>query len=215
MRTTPIIILAAAAALVAQGWWNDRQLDQLAQAAPRAGHLDELQRRLRAMEARADEDAARPLPAAPLAPAATPRPSAPAAEGTPADDVAPTVEDAAPPTSREPPLPPPRRLENAYVQEHADPAWAEATADQIVESWTAQLPAGSSIADIECRTTLCRVEVRHEGEAGHAAILDAVVGGTFFWSGAGSFELEQDPGGPPRSVAYLAREGVDAWAQTR
>ncbi len=56
-------------------------------------------------------------------------------------------------------------IEASLHGETVDSAWSGSTADRILEVFTGDELAGASLQDIDCRTTLCRVEVQHRDEA--------------------------------------------------
>lgn len=56
-------------------------------------------------------------------------------------------------------------IEASLEAETVDSAWSGSTADLIREVFAADELAGASLQDIDCRATLCRVEVQHRDEA--------------------------------------------------
>jgi len=53
---------------------------------------------------------------------------------------------------------------NAYGKEAKDPAWGPEAARKLNEIVRQTLPDSSRLVSIECRTTMCLVEVRHKDE---------------------------------------------------
>ncbi|MGH8537387.1 MAG: hypothetical protein ACREXM_13215 [Gammaproteobacteria bacterium] len=58
-----------------------------------------------------------------------------------------------------------QRIEASLEAEPVDSAWSGSTADRIREVFTGDELADASLQDIDCRATLCRVEVQHRDEA--------------------------------------------------
>lgn len=56
-------------------------------------------------------------------------------------------------------------IEANLEAETMDSAWSGSTADRIRDAFTGDELAGASLQDIDCRATLCRVEVQHRDEA--------------------------------------------------
>lgn len=56
-------------------------------------------------------------------------------------------------------------IESSLAAETVDSAWSGRTADRILEIFTGDELGGAALQDIDCRATLCRVEVRHRDEA--------------------------------------------------
>lgn len=56
-------------------------------------------------------------------------------------------------------------IEASLEAETVDSAWSVSTADRIRDVFTGDALAGASLQDIDCRATLCRVEVQHRDEA--------------------------------------------------
>ncbi|MCI0655125.1 MAG: hypothetical protein L0Y39_11700 [Methylococcaceae bacterium] len=56
-------------------------------------------------------------------------------------------------------------IEASLETETVDSGWSGSTSDRIREVFTGDGLAGASLQDIDCRATLCRVEVQHRDEA--------------------------------------------------
>ena len=56
-------------------------------------------------------------------------------------------------------------IEARLEAETADSAWSGRTAGRILEIFTGEKLGGAALQDIDCRATLCRVEVQHRDEA--------------------------------------------------
>ncbi len=103
------------------------------------------------------------------------------------------------------PVPLEVKLEAAFAQESVDAAWAEATSEVMVQQWLPILPPGSRLNDVDCRQSMCRVEIQHNQVEGHEAMMDKVFSGRVFWPGPGSYDLVTSDSGQVSTVAYLGR----------
>lgn len=99
-------------------------------------------------------------------------------------------------------------LEQSFAAEPEDPVWASSTERAIYDVMAREELRGSEIVSAQCRSRVCRVEVRHESEAAQHGFLP------FFTAdppltGAGTAELVRDPSDPTRvsTVIFFAREG--------
>lgn len=100
-----------------------------------------------------------------------------------------------------------------FHAETADPAWSQRMTDALMKGIQAVLPAGSRLQRLECRGTLCRIEISHTDlEEFHTYTRDAfsnletrVTTGALFTTLLG----DPTPGRPVVSVAFLAREGTE------
>lgn len=109
--------------------------------------------------------------------------------------------------SRAPPVE--TRLAEAFATEDADPEWSEDASNRAVTVFSAALPAGSSIRDVDCRGSLCRVEIRHGSREAHAALLEALMQTPGFWDGPGSLARTTDESGAEVTLAFLGRPGAE------
>lgn len=53
-------------------------------------------------------------------------------------------------------------IETSLQQEHVDASWSTEASDAIEQTFDSEELAGASLVDLECRSTLCRVEVLHD-----------------------------------------------------
>ena len=107
-----------------------------------------------------------------------------------------------------------RELEEAHFElydlaledERTDAAWAPSQVARMTESFAESLPAGSTLASLECRSSLCRAELRHDSQDAQEEAIAALPQADG-WSSRGSIHLVQDERGLA-SVFYVAREGM-------
>lgn len=110
--------------------------------------------------------------------------------------------------------PPPRRdpaevfqkLDDHIAREAKDSAWGTATETVITSAFGTEALAGSSLLFVECRSTVCRVEVAHQDARARARFLEDVRNVPPFDRSAGAVRPDGDPTSN-RTVLYMAREG--------
>jgi hypothetical protein len=98
-----------------------------------------------------------------------------------------------------------------FTSERVDTAWSRGAAEALTKGAQAVLPGGSRLHRVECRETLCRVEIEHAS----ADEFRTFVQSAFFEnetriSKSGFFASALDEpslGGPVTAIAYVAREG--------
>jgi hypothetical protein len=106
------------------------------------------------------------------------------------------------------------RLEQALKTEKEDPEWSQ----RAETSWTQVFQQevvkeelkGIRLRDIECRTTLCRVELAPTDPAQGATAFEKDVGLLLLfspWRGSGFGRIENPDGQAPAAMIYVAREG--------
>jgi hypothetical protein len=101
------------------------------------------------------------------------------------------------------------RLEEAFAAETPGSEWAEAAAHRIVDAFSSALPSGSWIREVDCRGSLCRVEITHAVEGAHAELLGALTQTPGVWDGPGSISQVTDSIGKPTTLAFLGQPGSD------
>ena len=97
------------------------------------------------------------------------------------------------------------RLDEAFARETRDPSWSATAHDAARAAVANHLPSGSWIRDLDCRGTLCRIQIGHAGAAGHDALIDAVAGSRFAWTGPFAVERADDDG----SLMFLGKACAD------
>jgi len=106
------------------------------------------------------------------------------------------------------------RINQAFEMEKEDPEWSQ----RAVTSWTQVFQKegikeelkGIQLRNIECRTTLCRMELTPTDPAQGTAAFEEDVSKTILfspWSGSGSGKIENPDGQAPVAIIYMAREG--------
>jgi hypothetical protein len=102
------------------------------------------------------------------------------------------------------------RMQAAFSSEGPDRDWSEKTQQATQEKISAMMPNGSAVRSVDCRASLCRVEMSHEGVDDYrqfvrGAYLSPESG---VWSGPTfTTVLERPAGGGLVAVSFLAREG--------
>ncbi|NOJ96519.1 hypothetical protein HMI51_26715 [Corallococcus coralloides] len=150
-------------------------------------------------------NAARPS----AAPHARPGPSeaAPSGEAAAAED---SGEDVPPP----PPIRPPpasfeqsrTRVFNAFAAEPVDGDWSARASRTLDDAFRAHLPATSRVKSLECRATLCRVELVHRAQADHGALL---MNGLRTWPGSVFIANEAQEGDDYVVTLLASKEGTN------
>lgn len=202
------LIAICLAVIAAQAFHTYRGNAKLSATEDRLRSVDEALQRLAESSDDADGELRsaiaqqlRPVNAVAAPPVPAPeRPQAAAFEEEPSAEAKP--EPAPPPPLEE-------KVEQAFVAEDVDPGWAEPASARIVEGTMPILPAGSSLRDVDCRSTVCRVEVQHTTAGSHQGFIQAAVFEQRFWQGPGSFTRVTDENGQEVTLVYLGREDAD------
>lgn len=102
-------------------------------------------------------------------------------------------------------------MEAEFVAEQADPAWALEAKRLVHNGLLEQVPEGSQIQEIDCRSQMCRVESTHmnRDSANRMVELALLDPEKRPWNGSFSTGLvrEDEVGGPVTMVTYFMREG--------
>jgi hypothetical protein len=123
-------------------------------------------------------------------PTAVPSVSSPVAAGSiasPLDPTLPTEIPAMQPNAAPPPSIEDQHafLQTTFEQQRADMTWAREARSTLTADIERRLPKSSSIRTLECRTALCRAEIRHADEAGYRDLMSSQFSGEqSHWSGA-------------------------------
>ena len=144
-------------------------------------------------------------PAARAQAPAQPQPSA-SPEGAEADA---TGDEVPPP----PPLrPPPASLEQsrtrvltAFAEEPVDSDWSGKASHTLDEAFRKHLPASSRVKSLDCRATLCRVELVHRAATDHGAFL---MNGLRAWPGSVFVASEAQEGADYVVTLLASKEGT-------
>lgn len=99
-------------------------------------------------------------------------------------------------------------LGERLVNEPTDRAWSEGTEARIEAAFAEIVPQGATLLDVDCRTSMCRLESEYEAGETFEEFLAAAphrepfIGESFFRQ-----SNADRPDEPPRFVWYVAREG--------
>ena len=96
---------------------------------------------------------------------------------------------------------------SVFDSETINSSWALPAQRRLQDAIPKILGTGGELENIECRSSLCRVKVQHDGRSGQQQFLRRLVQSAT-WPGAGTAVRDNKPGGPSRLILYLAREGV-------
>jgi hypothetical protein len=106
------------------------------------------------------------------------------------------------------------RLEQAFETEKEDQEWSQRAETSWTQVFQQELVKeeikGIRLRNIECRTTLCRVELRPTDPAQGAPAFEQDVGELLLfapWQGSGFGKIENPDGQAPVAMIYMAREG--------
>ncbi|MCP3100046.1 hypothetical protein LZ198_14310 [Myxococcus sp. K15C18031901] len=119
-------------------------------------------------------------------------------------------EDAAAPPREATPDDAVLRLDARFFGESVDPTWRR-DAEQRTERLRAELPRGVRIVSMECRSSICRLEMSHPSlESFQKFIRDRLVDDVATWDGPFMAAVKGPAGnaGEVEAVAYLARPGT-------
>ncbi|NOK39679.1 hypothetical protein D7W79_40845 [Corallococcus exercitus] len=138
--------------------------------------------------------------------AAQARPAAPAGEADAEKD---TGEDVPPPPPVRPPPPSfeqsRTRVFNAFAAEPVDGDWSARASRTLDDAFRAHLPATSRVKSLECRATLCRVELVHRAQTDHGAFL---MNGLRTWPGSVFIANEAQEGDDYVVTLLASKEGT-------
>jgi hypothetical protein len=95
------------------------------------------------------------------------------------------------------------QAELTFASEGIDESWAGSTARAIDDALSSALPASASMYGVDCRTSLCRVELAFSDEGARERFESDVLLRSTTWRG-GLLISHEDPAS---ALVYLAREG--------
>lgn len=130
--------------------------------------------------------------------------------GAPAASAAPVASVPPPEPMRGPTSAEIRKVANdAFVQETKDVAWASHSEPIVKQDVLRNLPEGSEVGTLECRTSMCRVELVQPG-ASYQAYARSLVTSTRSWDGPIIVSAKDWGEGERTSVvAYFIKSGED------
>jgi hypothetical protein len=89
--------------------------------------------------------------------------------------------------------------------------WSDPAGKQLEAKLAAVMPPRSSLKSVECKQTMCRVEMVYEDVAQYQAVLKRLTPDALPWNGSlfstTLTPLDETPEGPVTFVAFLSREG--------
>src|SRR5262249_53529512 len=102
-------------------------------------------------------------------------------------------------------------LQKQFLQQAPDVSWASQATGDLYTGLGPLLNERLSPTAIECRSSLCRVELTHQDELAYTHFADAFSHAkSHIWKGPGFFSKRDEP---PRGawimVMFLAREGTE------
>lgn len=103
------------------------------------------------------------------------------------------------------------QMDERFFSEPLDPGWSQ-QARRRVEQLGGMMPKGARVVSLDCRTSLCRMEMSHPNlESFQDFVRQGLLGGGYEWDGPVMAAVKGDPHQPGEllTVAYLAREGTD------
>ncbi|MGH8656002.1 MAG: hypothetical protein ACREYE_29175 [Gammaproteobacteria bacterium] len=99
--------------------------------------------------------------------------------------------------------------EAALQKETEDPTWSGEARDLINGAVVAEELGATSVQDVECRATLCRVEVTHKDRQARAAFRSQFIQAVAQLLPRAMMQPVENEDGSTSSVLYLARDGHD------
>jgi hypothetical protein len=102
------------------------------------------------------------------------------------------------------------RMEAAFSREVADHEWSTKAQQTTQQKISALMPNNSEVLSVDCRTSLCRVEMTHQSLDDYRRFLDSAYmqPESHLWDGPSfSTLLENSGSGPVVAVSFLFREG--------
>lgn len=102
-------------------------------------------------------------------------------------------------------------MDYSLEREPADPAWSRATRAEVYQRVEKALSREDTLSNLECRATLCRVNIRNANQAAFERLRDQSTGTRFAeWPHEIHFaKVTENPDGSVETAVYLAREGHD------
>jgi len=102
------------------------------------------------------------------------------------------------------------KLDGQFNSQRADPSWSKQTTTLLNNHISQGIPSGSKVVSIECKSSMCRVESKHNDVATYQKYVNEALlfpqGG---WDGPLMTQITNPGVEPVTSVAYLLRDGED------
>ncbi|WP_437677062.1 hypothetical protein [Sorangium sp. So ce131] len=127
----------------------------------------------------------------------------------------PTVEPEPPAPERaaavEPTAPEPEdqvaHVEALYSGEAVDRSWAASAEQRLDEGLRRYFGEGSRMVSVDCRTSLCKVNVFHQGLSEQTAFVEKAFRANDYWPGARMAWRQAHPDGSVTSELYFVKDG--------
>jgi hypothetical protein len=102
-------------------------------------------------------------------------------------------------------------LQASFSDQAPDADWSRTATKQLHEMFEPLASNDTSLRSVDCRSTLCRVELTHTTEAEYRSFMTTVMSGAMRdWKGpGGGGMLGTEPNGAVTTVLFLAREGAE------
>jgi hypothetical protein len=99
-------------------------------------------------------------------------------------------------------------LDASFDQQAADAAWSGSARLEITRKFAALMPPTSTMKSVECRATMCRLEMVYDDLAQYQAFMSRLSPDALPWNGSLFSTPVGDPSvGPVTFVAFLSRDG--------
>jgi hypothetical protein len=136
-------------------------------------------------------------------------------QGTPkgggTDERAPRAEEPKPAKAEMSGLEMAGKLRDSFATEQKDPNWSADTEEKVSATFSRKLQEGSLIRSLECRSTMCLVELQQKTLEQFQKFVDGALihtgGEPQFWGPASAFVVDTGPSGEVSVMVALAREG--------
>ncbi len=98
-------------------------------------------------------------------------------------------------------------LEATFTTQSYDAGWAHGAQERAEELVRVSLPAGSALRAVDCRETLCRVELDHQDVDSHREFVGHF-DEAMQWGGPAAILFDETVPGKVATIAYLGRKDV-------
>jgi hypothetical protein len=96
------------------------------------------------------------------------------------------------------------QVRDAFAEESVDAQWSGAATGQLTSLLHGRLPSGSQLGAIQCRTTMCQIEVRHaDAETAQTFLMKGFRG----WPGSLFVASDREDQGQRAMTIIASREG--------
>jgi hypothetical protein len=100
-------------------------------------------------------------------------------------------------------------LDSRFGAEAVDPAWADGAVREATRAISADLPEGTTLKNVECRKSMCRVDTVHaDASAFRSFVSDALLShDRQLWNGGMTSSLRETTDSGVTAVTYIAKDG--------